>query len=160
MNDEVKNKVIELLKTTPERLRTIDMLYFEYQNSVLISPDEMLEAMAYAHGEGGGFVPGTISDKTVSIALNYEEKAAQANEDAIFEIQKNLVSLYQVQRRLDKYISLLTPICQELIHLRFYQRQPWKNVASQTELSPRAAQRHMKKAVDDLCEMYSLTDTL
>ena len=86
MSAEMKNKVKDLLKTYNERERKIALLQFQMENPPLVTLNEQIEAMNYGHGDGLGHTQGRVSNKTLFIALNYEEQAERLNAQASSEI--------------------------------------------------------------------------
>lgn len=108
MSAEMKNKVKDLLKTYNERERKIALLQFQMENPPLVTLNEQIEAMNYGHGDGLGHTQGRVSNKTLFIALNYEEQAERLNAQASSEIAEELFELKQKQKRLKYYIALWT----------------------------------------------------
>ena len=90
MSAEMKKYVIELLETYHDRERMIAVLRYELEHPDKISGAEQIEAMTYGHGDGIGGTKGHISNKTLYIALNYEEQAERLNTTAIKEIAEEL----------------------------------------------------------------------
>ena len=101
MNNKMRTHVINLLETCPERQRQIALLRYELEHPARLSETEMIGAMALGHGEGGGHVKGHISNKTLYIALNYQNQADQINADIKEEIVTQLVELEREQKRLE-----------------------------------------------------------
>lgn len=73
MNAEMKNYVIKLLETYHDRERKIAVLRYDLEHPSEVGVTEQIEAMNYGSGEGVGHSKGHISNKTLYIALNYEE---------------------------------------------------------------------------------------
>ncbi|MEY8388452.1 hypothetical protein AALC17_14370 [Oscillospiraceae bacterium 38-13] len=90
------------------------------QHSARISPEEMIDGMSFSHGESlGGSGEEHISNKTMYIALNYQERMERMNEEAINEIAQRLLELEGEQDRLRYYVSLLEKREAEAIRLIF-----------------------------------------
>lgn len=103
----MKKYVKELLETYHDRERMIAVLRYELEHPGKISGAEQIEAMTYGHGDGIGGTKGHISNKTLYIALNYEEQAERLNATAIKEIAEELFDLERRQKKLLYYIALL-----------------------------------------------------
>ena len=120
MNNEVRTHVISLLETCPERWRQIALLHYELEHPARLSDTEMIGAMALGHSEGSSHVKGHVSDKTLYIALNYQNRASKVNADIKEEIVLQLVELEREQARLEYYASLLEKRQSQVIHLAYF----------------------------------------
>lgn len=160
MNDNVRSRVITLLESSQERKRKIALLHYELDHAPQTSGKEMIEAMALGHGESGGHTNGYISDKTFYIALNYQSRADELNADLKKEIVEQLVDLEQEQKRLEYYVSLLDVRQAEVVRLGYFKRLPWEEVASAVGVAPRTVRKIRDHALEELTEMYRLTQTL
>ena len=107
MNRNIKSYVISLLETYSKRERQIDLLHYEIRHTARVSSEEMIDGMSLGHGDGMGGGKGHISNKTMYIALNYQEKMEQMNEESANEIAECLLKLETEQNRLRHYVSLL-----------------------------------------------------
>ena len=93
MNSDMRNCVISLLETSQERKRKIALLHYELEHPVHTSEDEMISAMALGQGDSAGCTEGLVSDKTLYIALNYQNRTEKLNADIKEEIVVQLVEL-------------------------------------------------------------------
>lgn len=75
MREDIRMKVLDLLKTYPDNMRKIAQLNYELAHPSQISATEMLEAMAFKKGNGERHSVGEVSDKTLYIAMNYRNEA-------------------------------------------------------------------------------------
>lgn len=157
MNTEIKNCVMNLLANYHSRKREIALLQYELTCPAKVTEDDMIAAMTYARPEELGRPAGHISNKTLYIALNYQERAEQINANNFAEIHARLTKLQQEQDRLDYYISLLEPR-QKLILTRTYiDRTSNEDVAKEIGISVRRLQELKAQAVENLAEMYEFT---
>lgn len=85
--------------------------------------------MSFGHGNGSLRSPGYISDKTMYIALNYQEQAEHLNASTKDEIAAQLVELEQEQSRLKYYVSLLEARETEVIRLIYFSQCSWSEVS-------------------------------
>lgn len=160
MNNEVRTHVISLLETCPERRRQIALLHYELEHPARLSDTEMIGAMALGHSEGGSHVKGHVSDKTLYIALNYQNRAGKINADIKEEIVLQLVELEREQNRLEYYISLLDERQVTVLQLIYFQRLPLEEVASQIGVVLRTIRKIKDRAIDELSTMYHFTEKL
>ena len=69
------NYVMSLLQNYRATKRKIQQLRYELEHPTHVTPEEMIEAMSFAKGEGKGRPSGSISNKTLYIAMNYQDAA-------------------------------------------------------------------------------------
>ncbi len=156
MNKDTKSYVVNLLETCEERRRKIALLHYELEHPARTSETEIINAMALGHGTGGdsGHTDGHVSDKTLYIALNYQNRADKMNADTKQEIVMQLVELEQEQARLEYYASLLEKRQAQLIRLAYFEGLPWDKVAEQFGVAVRTVHKIRNQALDQLVEMY------
>ena len=107
MNENKKAQIINLLnhyKTYQER---IALLRYELQHPARISQNEMIDALALSHGEGGTVSLGHISDKTYYAAKKFEAETERVNMEVTREIADRLIELEGIVDRLDYYMTFL-----------------------------------------------------
>lgn len=155
MNTDAKAKVIHLLETYSDRARQIDLLHYEMQHSARISPEEMIDTMALGHSDGmGGSSKGHISDKTMYIALNYQEQMNRMNAEATSEIAQRLLELEKEQDRIRYYVSLLEKRQAEVIRLFYMEQMTFDNIEKVVHLSAKTLRKLKNQAIDALAAMY------
>ena len=159
-NNDMRVYVVNLLETSQERKRKIALLHYELEHPARTSEDEMISAMALGHGAGSGssHSDGHISDKTLYIALNYQNRADKLNADIKQEIVVQLVELEREQKRLDYYISLLDNRKAEVIRLAYFEGLSQNDIAQNLAIVPRTVRRIKEEAVDKLAKMYSFAE--
>lgn len=161
MCENIKSRIIKLLEEYPQNIRRIAQLRYELTHPSIVSPTEMMEAMAFAKGTGEGFRPtGYISDKTLYIAMNYRETATQLNDDSRKEIVSKLIPLEQEVDRLEHYIQLLPTQQATLLRRHFFDGVGWNELCTEMRLSPKTLRKLREEAVDALAEMYEFAGVL
>lgn len=161
MNTDMKEQVIKLLETYPNRERQIAILHYEMQHGAHVSPEEMIDTMALGHGDSlGGSGKGHVSNKTMYIALNYQEQMERMNAEAAGEIAQRLLELEGEQDRLRYYVSLLEKREAEVIRMAFFEGLDQDNIATSLGVVPRTMRRIKQTALEKLTEMYAFTDGL
>ena len=158
VNAEMKNYVIKLLETYHDRERKIAVLRYDLEHPSEVGVTEQIEAMNYGSGEGVGHSKGHISNKTLYIALNYEEQAKQLNAESAKEIADELFILERRQKKLLYYISLLEKRQAEVVRMVYMEGVSTKKAAEQHGLTVRTIERIRKDAVDNLAEMYAYSE--
>lgn len=158
MNNETKAYVVGLLESYQKREKQIELLHYELAHPANISEDEMIGALALAHGEGGGHSDGHISDKTLYIAMNYRQQTQNANKNTRAEIANRLVELENQQSRLRYYVSLLNDRQAELIKLLYFEGYPQEKCAQNLSITTRTVRRIKDDAIQELTDLYCFTN--
>ena len=157
MNTEMKKRVLELLDNYHKRARLSALLRYELAR---VTEKDLIGAMNFAHQEGLGRPEGHISNKTLYIALNYQDRAKQLNAETFHEISAQLLELEQEQDRLNYYLSLLEPRQEQVLRKAYLEKAPQEQVARELGVSVRRVQDIKAKAIDALAEMYAFTAKL
>lgn len=159
MSAEMIKKVRELLDTYRDREWRIAVLRHRMKSPVMVSEDEIAEAMNFARGDGQGHTTGRVSNKTLYIALNYKEQAERLNAEAAEDIAEELFVLEHKQERLKLYVSLLDAREGDVIARLCFQKTPAAQVAEHFEVTERTIERIKKSAIEHLAEMYEYADS-
>lgn len=161
MNIETKTYVVGLLESYQKHERQIELLHYELAHPIRISEDEMIGALALSHGAGEGIRPNShASDKTLYIALNYQEKTEHMNTDATDEIVSQLVTLEKEQQRLKYYVSLLNERQRKVIQLFYFEEMSQDEVADAMGITVRYVHSIKAKAINELVSMYEYVGAL
>lgn len=150
-----RDQVIEVLKNYPQKKKQISLLRYELEHPSHISEKELIESLSLAKSEaGGGKSPGHISNKTMMIALQYQDTAQRMNGDVVAEITQELSALEAEVERIDYYLTLLDEE-QALVLRRYYiEQRPWSEVEAEFGLSQRALIKRRDDGVEELAEMF------
>lgn len=149
-----------ILTKYSETQRRIEMLRYEMAHPTDVSAEEMIEALAFGHGNHSGTAPGYISNKTLYIALNYQDKMQKANEGTKNEIAIQLTKLEKQQERLLYYIGLMDKQDAEVIRMTYMDGMDNDQIAAKLGVSARTVRTRRTKAIDLLCDMYAYTASL
>lgn len=160
MTEAIKSGVLDLLKNYIINHRKMAVLRYELEHPGNITPDEMIDAMAFAHGGDGAPPTGHISNKTLYIALNYQDKVDAANRETATTIAAQLWELEREYDRLEYYLSVMPASEAEIIRAVFFEGKTSEQIAAPLGVAPRTIRDAKSRAVDHLCEMYEFTDTL
>lgn len=151
---KVREQVLRILEEYPDIQRKIALLRYELTHPSSASADEMIESMAFSKHEGISQMKGHISNKTLYIALNYQEQMEQANMEVIDDVSEKLIELERRVDRLHYCVSLLEDRQAQVIRLYHFERKTWEEIADKMALSVRTVQKTKSVAVDKLVEMY------
>lgn len=154
MDRNTKEQVMNLLKTYKMNKVKIDVLRYELEHPAHVSPEEQMEAMIYGHGDSMEHPSGHVSNKTLYIALNYQDKANAMNAAVRDEIAVQLVKLEQEQNRLTHYVSLLEPQQMEVIQLLYFEGLTQNVVEKKLGRSAKTVRKLRNTAVEMLSAMY------
>ena len=79
MSNLSTNYVMTLLQNYRATKRKIEQLRYELEHPARVSPDEMIEAMNFAKGDGEGRPSGSVSNKKIYIAMNLQSASYESN---------------------------------------------------------------------------------
>lgn len=161
MTADTKAYVVGLLESYQKRSKQIDLLHYELSHPARVSENEMIGALALAHGDGEGGSPRNhASDKTLYIALNYRAKIDRMKDDASEEVVGQLVTLEREQERLNYYVSLLEERQEKVIKLFYFEGMNQDEAAEQMAVSVRHIRSIKANAINELVSMYEYVDGL
>lgn len=149
-----REQVVRLLESYHKRAKQIALLHYELKHAPGVSPEEVLGAMSFGHGDGAGHGKGPISNKTLYIALNYQEQAEKLNAEAKAEIVGRLVDLEQ--DRLAYYVSLLDKRQGSVIRQFYFEARSLEEIAGKINVALRTVYKIKSRAIDRLAEMYNI----
>lgn len=162
MNIETKTYVVGLLESYQKREKQIELLHYELSHPAHVSANEMIGALALSHGDGNGngHLGGHASDRTLYIALNYQNRADHMNEGTSQEIVGQLIELEKTQERLNYYVSLLDARHQEVVRLSYLEGLTQDEAAERMAVSVRHIRSIKAKAINELVSMYEYVGSL
>ncbi len=152
---DIRTAVMNLLSHFNENQRRIALLRYEMEHPAHVTGEEMIDTLSFGHMDTLGTSSGHISDKTLYIALNYQEKAERANAGILDEIAARLRELEHQQERLLRYISLMDKEEAQIIRLTYFEKLVNDEIAEKLHIHQRTVYKRRMKAIDSLCEMYA-----
>lgn len=155
MNRNMKLYVISLLETYSKREQQIDLLHYEMRHTARVSSEEIIDGMSLGHGDGMGGSKGHIFNKTMYIALNYQEKMEHMNEESANEIAECLLKLETEQNRLRHYVSLLEKREAEVLRSFYFEGCSLEETAKRIGVVLRSAYKIKNKTISHLTELYA-----
>ena len=154
MTEAIKSGVMDLLKNYITNHRKMAVLRYELEHPSNVTPDEVIDAMAFAHSGDGVPPTGHISNKTLYIALNYQEKVDAANRETASTIAAQLWELEREYDRLSFYMSLLPERDASVIRLLFMEGKSNEEAAEALHVAARTLRELRNRAIEDLCKLY------
>ena len=155
---EIKDAVMELLKSYPAKMRQIEQLKYELEHPTTIGEAEMIESLSFGSqtfdNEKGGKT-NHISNKTMFIALQYQDNVERANNETVTAIMRELRFLKAEVGRLEHYISLLDKLQSKIIRLFYFENVTWLDMEKELHMSKRTLMHYRDEAVNALVLMYS-----
>jgi len=151
-------KVVDRLKAYPAMKRRLDQLCFELDNIPVVNESDFIESLALGvRPEGQGYRHGGHpSDKTMAIALQYKNIKRECEDEAYWEIKRELRSLESEVRRIEYYVSLLDKQQSDVIRLLYFERKTWEDAEIEMQISRRTLFKHRKNALNELVSMFSV----
>ena len=127
------------------------------QGMSLNSSDEVIDSMSFGHGEnmGGSSNKGHISNKTMYIALNYQERMECMNAETTNEIAQRLLELETEQDRIRYYVSLLEKREARVIRSFYIEGRSWEEIAQEIAVALRTVHKIKNRAISHLAELYA-----
>lgn len=160
MSNLSTNYVMTRLQNYRTTKRKIEQLRYELEHPAHVTPEEMIEAMSFAKGEGEGRPSGNISNKTLYIAMNYQDAADRANAAVMDDLVSRLVPLEQEINRLEHYVALLEPRQAAVIRLFFFEGRSIPEICSEMRFTAKTMRTVRQQAINELAEMYAFASEL
>lgn len=157
MSAESRSKVISLLESFHEREQKISLLKYELINFPRASPGEVIDGMGLGHSCELSPHSGYISNKTLFIALNYQDRAEQINGETLKDILEELGEVENIQNRLTYYVSILAPQQKKVIQRFYFEDRGWEEIAKEVKVALRTVHKIRNQALDKLAEFYDFS---
>lgn len=151
---ELREKILYLLEHYNQMRAEIDTLKYELTHLSRLEDSEVIEAMTFTVPTGEHVTAGKTSDKTTGIALNYQDRKAQLQKDAVNEITGRLAYLTTMVERLDFYIGKLPALDSAILREHYFEKYSWRELQELKGISTKTLLRHRDKAVNRLVELY------
>lgn len=149
-----REDIIALLKTYPKLQKKINILEYERLHSSKVSQDEVISGLALGHPLTGiSGAAGHISNKTMQIALNFQDEADRLNYETILEIDQELHTLRQRIEKLDFYVSQLNKKQAAVIRKYYFEEKTWPEIQKEMHISSRTLSKYRDDGLDALAAM-------
>ena len=157
---DVKKYVIELLKSHNALEQERKMLLYEQEQLEKLSEDETIESMTFATGSGERVDSGDVSDKTVSIALNYRQRHQEQKAQALFEITSRIDWIEDTLLRLDFYIDGLAAHQASILRDYYFEGYTWRELQDLRGVTFKTLMKYRDEAVKALAAKYGALQKL
>lgn len=155
MCENVKAYVLKQLEEYRNDLRRIAQLRYELEHPAHVSAEELMSAMALGHEESDApSSTGHISDKTLYIALNYQEEVKRMNAEVKESIAIRLFPLERRVDRLEHYVGLLDERQRAIIRRHYFEGCTLEQLGAELQISPKTLRKLKNAAIDMLTKMY------
>jgi len=154
-----KQKMAALLKSYPRKVRQLEQLCHELEDPPRVSGYDVIDCLSMGSPVIGGGKSGQISDRTMMIALQYQEEAQKLNAETAAQIKGELQTLVAEIARLERYISLLNERQKEIIQRRYFEGQSWSDIEAELGLSRGTLNAERSRALDTLVSMYQFIES-
>ena len=159
VSTETVKYVNYLLEHYQKDTSKMEALRYEISNPRRVTSEEVIEAMNFGHGDGdgGSIAKGHISNKTLYIATNYNERTETLNREASDEVVDLLNAMNEEHKRLLHYISLLKEKDRKIIQETYIEAKTREELSEIYGVSQKSVSAMRKQAVENLCVLYDFT---
>lgn len=161
MDVETRTYVMGLLESCRKRENEITLLRYELNHFSGATSSEMIDVMAFPHSDYA--MPsgsGNVSDKTLYIALNYQERLECVNSASRGEIAGRLVALEREQKRLFYYMAMLGKRPEQVLRGLYLLGKSQQTLAAEIGVVPRTVRRIRDEAIERLITLYSYAEAV
>ena len=150
----MKGYVEKMISEYPHMVREREHLRKQIEAQEFLSAEELICAMSFSHPDGERVQSSNLSDKTARIALEYQEKLEEINNELIVPMQKRYDALDTEISFLESSIEELpedmTSAMKELVIYGF----TWEEVAANLYISITKLFKIRRAAIECLVRTY------
>ena len=152
-----RNLILGLLENNySKREQQICLLHYEMKHSTRVSPEEVIDSMAFGHGDNtGSSGKGHISNKTLYIALNYQERMEHMHAEAANEIAQPPGAGGGAGPAARYYVSLLEQREADVTRSFYIEGVSWDEIAQKIGVALRTVRKIKGWAVSHFAELYA-----
>ena len=150
----MKGYVEKVISEYPRMVREREHLKTQIESQEFLSDDELIRAMSFSHPEGERVQSSDLSDKTARIAIGYQQKLDQINEQLIVPMQKRYAILNEEITFLEASIEALPKEMSSVMHSLVLEGMTWEEVAVKLYISKMKIHRIRKDAIENLVRVY------
>lgn len=153
----VQEYVLRQLDEYQRRVQSIQALEFELHALAPLTEkenDALIASMTFASPIGERVQTSTHADKTANIALSYRETGFEQLKEVMQNLLRRINHFQLENKRLDLYLSTLTPEDEEIIKMHYFQRLSWRRIAEQKSICLRTVMKRKDRGIARLVELY------
>lgn len=153
--DRIRLQVMADLQEYASLKKKLALLKFECAHPQQVTENEVITQMALSHPISEGIQKsGYISDKTMRIALQFQDRKEQLNRETINEIVREMTEIEMRLQKIEFYVQQLDTRQETVIRAHYFEGKTWVDLQKQFHLSVRALLKRRDAAVDELVSMY------
>ncbi len=153
---------IAILKSYATKMIRIEQLQFELAHPSLIGEKELIDSLSLGQSLllGGGSQRGHISNRTMEIALQYDDIRQRMNNETVAEIMRELDGLSAEVQRIELYVSLLDERKAKIIRLRYFEDKTLEQISQEIQVTKRTVTKLCNEALIKLSSMFAYIDSV
>ena len=155
MENEMTDYILTLLENYAKTTRKIDLLRYELQHCNIVSPEEMIAALAMSRRENDS--DSRYPHDVAGSAMCFREITDRLNQDASDEAAAQYVALVRERERLQYYISLLEHRESTVLKEHYFFQKSWTEIADDLGITRRTVYKIRAEAIDNLAGFYAFT---
>ena len=156
---DIRKMIIGLLERYPEKKRKMEQLRYELDNPAQIGENELIESLSFPTS-GESRASSHVSNKTMKIALHYQDTLRHMNFGTVTEIVQDLRTLESEIGRIEHYVSLLEELKSHIIRMLYFERKSFADLENENQYSRSTLYRNRNEAIDNLVSMYMYLDKI
>lgn len=146
--------VIQQLQNHNKIRKEISVLEFELKALLPINSNDLIESMTFMHLAAETVQSSSISDKTASIALNYQQVSQMQIHEAVQQILAQLNESKLQVERLEFYLSTLTPEISDILRQHYFDELTWDEIANRNCSCLRTIKNRRERGIEYLAKLY------
>lgn len=155
----MKGYVEKMINDYPSMVRERERLKKQIESCEFLSAEELISAMSFSHPDGERVQSSDLSDKTARIAIAYEARLEQMNDEIIIPMVKRVERLDEEITFLETEIEHLPYGLAELMHALVIDGATWDEIETDFYLSRRTISENRKKAIKCLVRAYQIRES-
>lgn len=146
--------VIQQLQDHNKICKEISVLEFELKALLPIDSNDLIESMTFMHLAAETVQSSSISDKTASIALNYQQIGQTQVHEAVQQIFVQLNQSKLQVERLELYLSTLAPEISDILRQHYFDELTWEEIANRNCSCLRTIKNRRERGIEQLTKLY------
>ena len=146
--------VIQQLQEHNKIRKEISVLEFELKALLTMNSNDLIESMTFVPSVTETVQSSSISDKTASIALNYQQVYQTQVHETVQQILVQLNESKLQVERLEFYISTLAPEISEILRQHYFDELTWEEIANRNCSCLRTIKNRRERGIEYLAKLY------
>ena len=146
--------VLRQLQDHNKLRKEISVLEFELKALLPIDSNDLIETMTFMQPATETVQSSSISDKTASIALNYQQVGQTQVHEAVQQIFAQLNESKLQVERLEFYLSTLAPEISDILRQHYFDELTWEEIANRNCNCLRTIKNRRERGIEHLAKLY------